>query len=539
MQRHFRFALLAGTVVVDALGSAAAIGQSYPTKPIRLIIGYEPGGGADNVARLLAAPISDVLGQQIVVDNRSGANGVVAAELVARSPHDGYTVHVVTSSHVTNPAVYPKLSYDTAKDFTAVSELADAPLVMVVHPSMKASNVAEFIEIAKAKPGELVYASAGLGNMTQVAAELFSLMVGIKMIHVPYKGSGPAIIDLIGGRTTVYFPPIPSAFPHVQSGKLKALAVTGSKRSKRRRGDAPRLGRVRRSARVDRPVGAPGGHRGQRACEGVFRARRRADGSAEYRVSRPHPSPGALGRRARCACPHCSRAGECHQRRPRARCDLARVNVASHRGPSPMLNPIALETLFDELELDHDWLTGFFLALVVGPELVEPSKWIDELVTAESFSSLKAAQAGLELLMRLYNTIADASANPGALCPALDDGEAVASFCEGYVRGAQMQDAWKADDEGAAQLFPFVALSGAVPDEALVGQDGLPIEDVEAWRRPMREKLVEHVAALTSYWAVRQAPVTVARVGPKVGRNDPCPCGRGKKFKRCCMDANA
>ena len=232
MQSRLRFALGAGTIVAAALGPTVASGQSYPTKPIRLIIGYEPGGGADNVARLLAATASDILGQQIVVDNRSGANGVVAAELVAKSSRDGYTIHVVTSSHVTNPAVYPRLSYDTVKDFTAVSELAEAPLVMVVHPSMKVSNVAEFIEVAKAKPDSLNYASAGLGNMTQVAAELFSLMAGIKMTHVPYKGSGPAIIDLIAGRITVYFPPVPSALPHIQSGKLKALAVTGSKRSK-------------------------------------------------------------------------------------------------------------------------------------------------------------------------------------------------------------------------------------------------------------------------------------------------------------------
>ena len=232
MQSRLLFALGAGTIVAAAFGSTVATGQSYPAKPIRLIIGYEPGGGADNVARLLAATASDILGQQIVVDNRSGANGVVAAELVAKSPRDGYTIHVVTSSHVTNPAVYPKLGYDTVKDFTAVSELAEAPLVMVVHPAMKVSNVAEFIEVAKAKPEALNYASAGLGNMTQVAAELFSLMVGIKMTHVPYKGSGPAIIDLIAGRITVYFPPIPSAMPHLQSRRLKALAVTGSKRSK-------------------------------------------------------------------------------------------------------------------------------------------------------------------------------------------------------------------------------------------------------------------------------------------------------------------
>ena len=232
MRRRYRAPLMAGALVMTVVASTMTPAQSYPTKPIRLIIGYEPGGGADNIARLLAATSSDILRQQIVVDNRSGANGVVAAELVAKSPRDGYTIHVVTSSHVTNPAVHPKLGYDTVKDFTAVSELAEAPLVMIVHPSMKVSNVAEFIETAKAKPESLNYASAGLGNMTQVAAELFSLMTGIKMTHVPYKGSGPAIIDLIAGRITVYFPPVPSALPHIQSGKLKALAVTGSKRSK-------------------------------------------------------------------------------------------------------------------------------------------------------------------------------------------------------------------------------------------------------------------------------------------------------------------
>lgn len=227
-QCRVALALAAGAVAA-VFGTAHA--QSYPVKPIRLIIGYEPGGGADNVARLLAATVSDVLHQQIVVDNRSGANGVVAAELVAKSPRDGYTIHVVTSSHVTNPAVYPKLAYDTVRDFGAVSEMADTPLIMVVHPAMKVSNVAEFIDAAKAKPEGLFYASAGLGNMTQVGAELFSLMAGIKMTHVPYKGSGPAIVDLIAGRVTVYFPPIPSALPHIVSGRLKPLAVTSSRRS--------------------------------------------------------------------------------------------------------------------------------------------------------------------------------------------------------------------------------------------------------------------------------------------------------------------
>ena len=231
MPPRCRIALLTMAGIASAAVPALAQVPAYPAKPVRLVIGYEAGGGADNVARLLAAPIAEILGQPFVVDNRSGANGVVAAELVARSPRDGYTIHVVTSSHVTNPAVYPQLSYDTANDFTAVSELAAAPLVMVVHPAMKASTVAEFVDLAKARPESLVYASAGVGNMTQVAAELFSQMAGIKLTHAPYKGSAPALIDLIGGRTAVYFPPIPSGFPHIQSGKLKALAVTSLKRA--------------------------------------------------------------------------------------------------------------------------------------------------------------------------------------------------------------------------------------------------------------------------------------------------------------------
>jgi len=205
-------------VAVMLVAASASAAQPYPSKPIRMVVGYEPGGGADNIARLLAGAASEILGQQIVVDNRSGANGVVAAELVSRAPKDGYTIHVVTSSHVTNPSVHRKLPYDTARDFAA------APLVMVVHPAMKAGSVADFITAAKA--GDLHYASAGLGNMTQVAAELFNLTTGTRMIHVPFKGSGPAIIDLIAGRVAVYFPPVPSAIAQIQAGRLKALAVT-------------------------------------------------------------------------------------------------------------------------------------------------------------------------------------------------------------------------------------------------------------------------------------------------------------------------
>lgn len=220
-----------GSLLVGCVISSSVLAQVYPSKPIRLIVGYVPGGGADAMSRLVAVKLSEVLGQQVVVDNRPGANSVIAGELVARSTQDGYTLHMVTSSHSINPVAYPKIPYDTVKDFATISELASASLIMVVNSSLPVSNVNDFIALAKSKPGELHYASAGFGNITQLAAELFSSMAGIKLIHVPYKGSGPAVIDVIAGQVAVYFPPLPSALPQVRAGKLKALAVSGSKRS--------------------------------------------------------------------------------------------------------------------------------------------------------------------------------------------------------------------------------------------------------------------------------------------------------------------
>lgn len=231
MMRRLKTTVCFGSLLVGCVISSLVLAQAYPSKPIRLIVGYVPGGGADAVSRLVAAKLSEVLAQQVVVDNRPGANSVIAGELVAKSTQDGYTLHMVTSSHSINPIAYSKLPYDTNKDFATISELAIASLIMVVHSSLPVSNVNDFIALAKSKPGELHYASAGFGNITQLAAELFSSMAGIRLIHVPYKGSGPAIIDLIAGQVTVYFPPLPSALPQVRSGKLKALAVSGSKRS--------------------------------------------------------------------------------------------------------------------------------------------------------------------------------------------------------------------------------------------------------------------------------------------------------------------
>ena len=217
--------------------SAALIGfalnavqaQDYPSRPIRLIVGFGPGAGADISARILAADMSKALGQQIVVENRAGAGSNIAAELVVRAPKDGYTLLVGTAANVINGAIRP-LSFDFAKDLAPIVLTTEAPNILVVNPSVGASTVPALIALAKAKPGELTFGSAGVGTSPHVSGELFNIMAGVKTVHVPYQGSAQAMTDLLGGRISLMFSPASTAVPHIHSGAIRALASTTLKR---------------------------------------------------------------------------------------------------------------------------------------------------------------------------------------------------------------------------------------------------------------------------------------------------------------------
>jgi tripartite-type tricarboxylate transporter receptor subunit TctC len=230
--RHFVGAVCAAVAVAVATPVGSAIAQSFPSKPLRIVVGFPPGGGADFVARLVGAKLGEAFKQQVVIDNRAGANGIIASELVAKSPADGYTLLLgVSATHAINPNIYTKLPYDAVKDFAPISEVALTPLILVVAPSLPVNNVQDLIKLAKARPGEINFASAGNGNVTHLAAELFKGTTGINITHVPYKGSAPAIVDLMAGQVSMYFDTMPSSLPHVRAGKLKGLAVTSAKRS--------------------------------------------------------------------------------------------------------------------------------------------------------------------------------------------------------------------------------------------------------------------------------------------------------------------
>ncbi|WP_423199342.1 MULTISPECIES: tripartite tricarboxylate transporter substrate binding protein [unclassified Cupriavidus] len=208
-----------------------AMAQEYPAKPIRMVVPYPPGGPTDIVARVVGQKLSERLGQPLVVDNRPGAGGNIGADTVAKSPADGYTLLVATTAHAINMTLFSRPTYSTSKDFTPVSMLTSGPLVLVTAPSTPAKNVSELIALAKAKPGAITFASSGNGQSTHLAAELFSSMAGVRMTHVPYKGSAPALTDVMAGQATVMFDTMLSSMPFVRDGKLKALAVTGSARS--------------------------------------------------------------------------------------------------------------------------------------------------------------------------------------------------------------------------------------------------------------------------------------------------------------------
>lgn len=228
--RRILVRLIIAAAAFAALG-ASAWSQSYPSRPVRLIIPFPPGGPADIFGRLVAIKLSQTLGEQFVVDNRGGGNGNIGAELAARASADGYTLMLLPSALAANASLYSKLPYSLTTDFTGVASLGTFPLLLVTHPSVPAKTVYELIALAKSKPGELNFASAGSGGGAHLAAETFALAAGIKMVHVPYKGTGPAVLGLLSGQVSLMFASVPSGIQHVRAGKLNALAVTSAQRS--------------------------------------------------------------------------------------------------------------------------------------------------------------------------------------------------------------------------------------------------------------------------------------------------------------------
>ncbi len=221
--------------LITALGlifCACACAADYPDRPIRLVVPVAPGGAVDVVGRIVGQKLSVLFGQNVVIDNRPGANYIIGSELVARAAPDGYTLLTTAGGHTINPAVYRKLPYDTLRDFTPVSHIANSGgLVIVVHPSFPVHSLQELIDAARASPGKIAYASAGFGNLTHIAGEMFQVMAGIKLNHVPYRSAGPAVNDLLGGQIPLMFGPSPVVVPMVQAGRLRPLAFTGLKRS--------------------------------------------------------------------------------------------------------------------------------------------------------------------------------------------------------------------------------------------------------------------------------------------------------------------
>jgi tripartite-type tricarboxylate transporter receptor subunit TctC len=220
----------AGVVMAMQIFMHPAAAADYPVRPVRLIIPFPAGGSNDVVGRLVATYLGDRLGRPLVVDNRGGAGAVIGTEAVAKSPPDGYTLLLVSVAHAVNPWLY-RLSYDPVKDFAPVALLAEGANVLAVHPSVPATSVSELIALAKAKPGDLDYASAGIGTFQHLGGELFKLTAGVDIVHVPFRGGGPAMISVVGGHTQVTFPSIAQTLPYIRSGALRALGTGGRARS--------------------------------------------------------------------------------------------------------------------------------------------------------------------------------------------------------------------------------------------------------------------------------------------------------------------
>lgn len=233
MQTKYNKKGLRFLIAAIALWAGVALAQSgsYPNKPIKFIVPYPPGGGTDVIARIVQEPLSTNLGQQIIIDNRGGAGGSIGSEAAARSPADGYTVLFTLSSHTINPAIYPKLAFNTEKDFLPVVTIASLPQILVANPDFPAKNVKDVIDMAKAKPGTIAYASVGNGSPGHLAGAMMAGAANVKMTHIPYRGGGPAVTDVMGGQVPLLWVSIPAAANFVKAGKLKALAVSTTKRS--------------------------------------------------------------------------------------------------------------------------------------------------------------------------------------------------------------------------------------------------------------------------------------------------------------------
>jgi tripartite-type tricarboxylate transporter receptor subunit TctC len=221
--------LCAATSALAQIASAGS-GAAYPARSIRVIVGFPPGSGADITARVIGAKAGEALAQQVIVDNRPGAASNIAAELAAKAPADGYTLFIGTVANTINATLYPRLPFDFARDFAPVALTTAAPNVLVVHTSVPAKSVKELIALAKIRPGQLNYASAGTGTAPHLSGELFNAMAGVRMVHIPYKGSPPAVTDLLAGEVALMFSPSSTVLPHVKTGRLRALAVTTAAR---------------------------------------------------------------------------------------------------------------------------------------------------------------------------------------------------------------------------------------------------------------------------------------------------------------------
>ena len=212
------------------IGASSSWAQRYPAKVVRLLVPFSPGSGSDTLGRIIAGGLTDVFGQQVIVDNRAGAAGNIGAEIAAKAPPDGYTLLLANLGHAASVSLYRNLPYDVVRDFAPVTQLASAPAIVVAHPSLPVRSLDELVKLSKARPGAINYASGGVGTPTFVAAELFKAQAGVNLLHVPYRAGGEALTAVLSGEVSIYFSPLATALPHVRQGRLRPLAVTAAKR---------------------------------------------------------------------------------------------------------------------------------------------------------------------------------------------------------------------------------------------------------------------------------------------------------------------